>query len=381
MTESRGARPIFAFWFFFPAAAAWAALAVPLSLLGPLSGEGWVPGLIGTGHGHEMIFGFALAVIAGYTLGPQPVSVLLLLAGVWLLARSAWLIAPETTIAQILSPAFALLLAHYAVPRFSAAKKWRNRIAGPLILLLCLLPIGFWLTDTNTAANYPGPDTHQLMQAGVVGLLLLMAFMGGRILAPAVAGTLEKKGIPLTARVQPRIEGALLVLLSAAFLLSLGAVLPELAATCLMASAALIIIRMGRWRLWRCPERPDLLMLGLGYGWLAVGSGCLGVALAMGEASVPALHLITIGGLGTLSTGVMLRLTWQRAHRRPPPHWQVLGLAGLIGGAAVCRFLAGPHPFNAPSLLWASATLWSIAFTGVAVQTIRLIQPAHLRRK
>ena len=43
-----------------------------MSIYAALSGYGWPPGLIGAGHGHELIFGFALALIAGYTLGPQP---------------------------------------------------------------------------------------------------------------------------------------------------------------------------------------------------------------------------------------------------------------------------------------------------------------------
>lgn len=33
-----------------------------------LSGSGW---LLGPGHDHELIFGFALALVAGYTLGPS----------------------------------------------------------------------------------------------------------------------------------------------------------------------------------------------------------------------------------------------------------------------------------------------------------------------
>ncbi|WP_339804863.1 hypothetical protein [uncultured Marinobacter sp.] len=49
----------------FPAAALGAALAVPFSIYAVLSGSGWPPGLLGAGHGHELIFGFALALVAG----------------------------------------------------------------------------------------------------------------------------------------------------------------------------------------------------------------------------------------------------------------------------------------------------------------------------
>ncbi|HTN33970.1 MAG TPA: NnrS family protein, partial [Marinobacter sp.] len=89
---NKARKPVHAFWLFFPAASILAALAVPLSVYTVASGTGWPSGLLGAGHGHELIFGFALALIAGYTLGPQPRSILLPLFSLWLLARIAWLI-------------------------------------------------------------------------------------------------------------------------------------------------------------------------------------------------------------------------------------------------------------------------------------------------
>src|SRR5690554_7653742 len=161
-----------AFTLFFPLATLLAALAVPLSMFAMLSGTGWPAGLVGVGHGYELIFGFALALIAGYTLGPQPRSILLPLFSLWLLARIAWLIAPESFIAQVLSPAFALLLARYVVPRFNAAKKWRNKVAGPLILLLCILALIFWLSGWISAnTRFPMPGKLQLLHSAIIGLL------------------------------------------------------------------------------------------------------------------------------------------------------------------------------------------------------------------
>src|SRR5690554_2997619 len=162
-------KPMHAFWLFFPAAALWAALVVPLSLFAVLSGTGWPPGLIGAGHGHELVFGFALALIAGYTLGPQPWRILGPLFGLWLAARVSWLLAPDWLVSQLLSPAFALLLARYVVPRFQAAKKWRNKVAGPLILVLCLMALAYFLVR----AGLPFPDTRTLLHTAIIGLLLL----------------------------------------------------------------------------------------------------------------------------------------------------------------------------------------------------------------
>jgi len=361
---------VHAFWLFFPAAGFWAALAVPLSLYAVLSGTGWPPGLLGAGHGHELIFGFALALIAGYTLGPQPWSILLPLFLLWLAARVVWALFPESPAAQGLSPAFALLLAWHVVPRFQAAKKWRNKIAGPLILTLCLLSLFYLLANFAPATL----NTRMLMEVAILGLLLLMTFMGGRLIAPAVAGTLEKRGIPLEARVQPRIEAALLILLPLAMVCQFFASARAVSGLLLLAVSALIVARIGRWKLWHCANRPDLLVLAAGYLWLAAGAGVSAGHLLAGSTLLPAFHLITVGALGTLSTSIMLRLGWQRAFRTTPPAWQVLALALLMAMAAVSRYLAGGTPYQHSGLLWLASACWASGFAGTAVQLVLLFR-------
>ncbi|SFR57049.1 Uncharacterized protein involved in response to NO [Marinobacter daqiaonensis] len=373
-------KPFHSFWLFFPAAAIWAALVVPLSLYAALSGSGWPPGLLGAGHGHELIFGFALALIAGYTLGPQPWRILAPLFLLWLSARLGWMFAPENTVAQLLSPAYALLLARHVVPRFQAAKKWRNKVAGPLILVLCLLSVVFWFANT-TWPFPPMPGSRRIMVAAIIGLLLLMTFMGGRIIAPAVAGTLEKRGVPLEARVQPRIEGTLLVCLLLAMFLSLAPSADIGTGAVLMVSAALIMIRSIRWKLWHCGHRPDLLVLSAGYLWLAIGAGMTGLSFVGGTDPLPSLHVVTIGALGTLSASVMLRLGWQRARRSFPPSWQVLAIAIAVAAAAMLRLSAGPTPFAHPEALWTSALLWSSTYVLVAIQLIGLFRHRPAPRK
>lgn len=381
MAQAR-AKPFHAFWLFFPATAVWAALVVPLSINAVLSGSGWPPGLLGAGHGHELIFGFALALIAGYTLGPQPWRILAPLFLLWLIARLCWTLAPESLISQLLSPAFALLLARHAVPRFQAAKKWRNKIAGPLILVLCLLSVAFWISASAPAEFwFPLPGTRRVMTAAILGLLLLMTFMGGRVIAPAVAGMLDKRGIPLEARVQPRIEGSLLMILLVAMMLALIPPADTVTGLLLVLSAILILIRTLRWKLWHCMNRPDLLVLAIGYLWLAAGAAITGVYFAQGNAPLPALHVVTIGALGTLSISVMLRLAWQRARRAFPPAWQVLATATAMAVAVMARLQAGATPFAHPGLLWLSTLCWSTAYGLVAIQLATLFRHSQQRRK
>ncbi|WP_404364795.1 NnrS family protein [Marinobacter sp.] len=370
------ARKIQTFRLFFPAAAFLAAITVPLSVWAVQSGTGWPPGLLGAGHGHELLFGFALALIAGYTLGPQPPVIVLSLGGLWLATRIAWLLSPDSWTAMILDPLFALTLAWLAVPRFSAAKKWRNRMVGPLILVTCLIPLVWqaspWLSQLFGEQL---PDQRQLMHFAILCLLLLMTFMGGRIIAPAAAGTLEKKGIPLEARVQPRIEAALIILLAAAAVFILIPGLAPASGMTLLVASLLILIRTLRWQLWLCPERPDLIALGIGYLWLSVGAGTTGLTLLAGDPPAASLHLITTGGLGSLSSAVTLRLYFQRARRKPPPRLWVWAMVSLVSLSAIARFMAGTQPFSEPGLLWLSASCWGLAFLALGV---RLAMPMKL---
>ncbi|XOZ32950.1 NnrS family protein [Halomonadaceae bacterium KBTZ08] len=346
---------------FFPAACLYAATALPLSMAAMLLDWPWTPGLVGAQHGHAMIFGFALAVVAGYTLGPQPARWLAPLFGLWVAARLATAVAPGLWLSQLLSPAFALLLAWRVVPRFNAAKKWRNRMLVPLLLALCGLPL-LWLIPGAT----PAPRTTTLLHTGVLLLLLLMTFMSGRLIAPAVAGTLEKRGITQTARVQPRIEAALILLLGGAALATLLPLPPVLSGGLLLASSLLILVRTLRWRLWLCLDRPDLLGLALGTLWLAGGAGAIGAARVGSQDPSAVLHLVTVGALGTLTIGVMLRGHYHTTRRQPPPVAVLLATLGPVALAALTRLAAGAPPWHSPMLLWSATGCWAVAYTVTA---------------
>jgi len=346
---------------FFPAACFYAAIALPSSMAALLVGWNWTPGLAGIHHGHEMIFGFALAVIAGYTLGPQPMRWLAPLFGFWVTARFGYALAPNFLLSQLLSPAFPLLLAWRVVPRFNAAKKWRNRMLVPLILALCGLP-QLWLFH----GVFPMPESTALLHTGVMLLLLLMTFMSGRLIAPAVAGTLEKRGITLTARVQPRIEAALILLLGIAALAIAMPLPPGLSGALLVASGILILVRTLRWRLWLCPDRPDLIGLATGTLWLAAGAVAFGAALILGRTPSAVLHLITVGALGTLTIGVMLRLHYHATRRQAPTTAILITTLALVASAALTRLAAGSSPWESPVLLWAATGAWSLAYAVTA---------------
>jgi uncharacterized protein involved in response to NO len=342
----------------FPLAALHAALLVPLSLLS-LYHLQEVPLLASpAAHGRELLFGFALAVIAGYLLGPLSSRWLLVLVGLWLVARLgglAWHGALPVTLADA---GFVLLVAWRLVPRFLAAKKWRNRVLSPLLGLLCLLAL-----VTLTWRHLGGmPTTALVMHQGVLWLVLLMVFMGGRVLAPAVNGHLMASQRQAGAGVQPRIEAALIGLLGVTPLLMLWPPLRPLAAGLVLVAGVLVLWRLWRWRPWACRGRPDLVGLMLGYAWLGVGLLLLARAWWQQPHASATLHAFTIGALGTLASGIMLRQAILRAKGRPEAEPLLLPLALLFSLAAVLRLLALDAGTGWLMLLWGSALAWSMAW-------------------
>ena len=172
----------------------------------------------------------------------------------------------------------------------------------------------------------------------------------------AVAGAIERAGGTLEARVQPRIEGALLVIMPAAVL---GAASPHAdvwVGVCLIVAGALAAVRLLRWRLWECRNRADLLCLGAGYGWLAAGLILLGSARLGALPIATATHGITIGSLGTLTTAVMARVHMIKSGGRPENAGRSLSLMAVAMSAAALVRVVGDATLHA---LWLAAAFWS----------------------
>lgn len=343
---------------FFPLAALHAAVMVPLSLLAFYHGAPL--GLLDSpaAHGRELLFGFALAVIAGYLLGPMPHRRLLGMVVLWLAARGGGLVWPEALPVLLADGLFALLLAWRLVPRFLAAKKWRNRVLSPLLGLLCLLAVASLVGRFVQQGALPPA----LMHHAVLWLVLLMALMGGRVLAPAINGHLMASRRQTGAGVQPRLEAALIILLVAAPLLAPWPATAGLAAPLTAAAGLLVLWRLWRWGPWACRRRPDLLGLLMGYAWLGAGLLLAARTLWLGLPLNGVLHAFTVGALGTLASGIMLRQAILRAKGRPEREPILPLLALLFTLAAVLRLMAFPAGGAWLSLLWASALVWSVAW-------------------
>lgn len=342
---------------FFAVACAYAALIVPMTMLARYD-YGAVTLSVPSGHAFEMLFGFIFALIAGYLLGPMFRWRVVLLIFFWLLARIAGLFVETSGLALIGNTVFAFLLAQNLLPKLWVAKKWRNKMLVPLLGLICIMSVVIavidWF-DLYALQRY-------LLRESVQLFALLMLFMGGRMLAPAVAGEFYRQGKVLEARVQPNIEAALIVTIAGAFLCASFA--PLASGALLVLSGLLASIRLFRWQLWHCMARPDLICLGVGYGWLAFGLMLLGWAKINGSEYyfVTAIHALTVGALGTLATNVMVRVSLLHVKQYPSYMRQIVTITIFMTIAAVLRITADISIYRE---LWLAiaAVAWSISFS------------------
>jgi uncharacterized protein involved in response to NO len=342
---------------FFPAALALALAEIPLWTAAYAGWAAWPP--LGSGwHGHEMLFGYALAVVAGFLFARLEGGALALLLGAWLLARLVALVPEPGLLLAAAGSVFPLLLAVRAAALFlPAAKKGSNRMFAPIF-------VGFLLAELLYRAGAVGliSEGERLgLTLGVDFVTLLFVLMGGRIIPAATAGTLHRRGQQLQSRVQPNLERATLGSLAVvivADLLSWSAI----AAAAALLAGALTAVRLARWRTVAILSQPELWSLHLGYAWLALGLLGKGGAMLIDRAMLIDLqHALTIGGLGTLTMVMILRTSAARA----VPSVAVPRSVGLI---AIAITLAALARLAAPFLDWpagawallAAAVLWSI---------------------
>jgi len=316
-------------------------------------------------HRHEMPFGFATAVIAGFLLtavpnwtgrpgvAGWPLAGLLL---VWLLARLAWWLPVPQAVVLALQLAFVPLLAWTLGRQLWVAGK---RDHYPIVLVIGLMAACQAVTLLGIAQDDAG-----LQRRGVLAALwlvaALMSVIGGRVIPFFIQRGLNRAPAAAVSPWQLRI--LLLATLLAAVSIGAGvdqAPRPWLAGLYLPI-CALHLMRLWRWydrAIWRVPL---LWSLYVAYAWLLVAA--LGMALwqlsLLPQQSL-ATHALAVGGVGGLILAMLARVSLGHTGRPlQPPTSVVLGFALLLL-AALCRVVV--VPFSGVGLAL-SAVLWCGAF-------------------
>ena len=349
---------------FYLGAAAYGMLAVPLwvaMLLGQVSLNLSVSPVLW--HAHEMLFGFAVAVIVGFLLTagkawtglatPRGV-VLAALAGLWLAARVVAVIAPYAVYA-VLDLLLLPLVAAILITVLVRAGSWRNLPLGAILLLLTVANATFHGAVFGVLDIPPVRALH----AGLALVVMIECVIAGRVIPAFTMSALP--GLKL--QVPRRLEAATLASTAVALALWVLAPQGEITAVAFLGAAALHGLRLWQWRPLRTRVRPILWVLHLAYAWLPIGFVLLALA-QIGTVSVSAgVHALAVGATGGLIIGMITRTA--RGHTGRPLRASRLEVAayGLVTGAAVLR-VAMPLVLPQHQTLWwvVAALAWSAAF-------------------
>ena len=362
---SAGFRP------FFLGAALWATVAVPL-WLALFAGEAGLPSALPPAiwHAHEMVFGYATAVVAGFLLtaipnwtGRMPLQggPLALLVALWVAGRIAVLCSGElgAATAALLDLAFPAAFLVAIAREIMSGRNWRNL---PMTAALTMLLTGNLLVHLESLG---GAATAELgNRLGIATLLMLIAFVGGRIVPSFTRNWLAKQrpgALPPAAF--DNLDRAVLAITGTA--LALWVVLPGAAGTACVELAAgfAVAVRLVRWRGAAAASEPLLLVLHVGYAWLAFG-----LVLLAFDRLVPllpattALHALTVGAIGTMTLAVMTRATLGHTGRTLTAGPGTVAIYVLITLAAILRLLAPLGGARYLLLLWVAGAAWSGAF-------------------
>jgi len=318
-------------------------------------------------HSHELIFGYAVAVIAGFLLTAvrnwtdvqtAAGASLAGLTALWFIARlmpffpgafPPWLIA-LVDIAFL--PALAVAL---SIPLLRSGQR-RNLIFLPLLGALALANFLVHLELTGYTESSARAGTF----LGLNLIILLIVIMGGRVIPffteRALSGVIPKR--------RPAIEW--LSPASATAFVITDLLLPNSMLAGALAALAAVSngIRLGGWytnRFWRVPL---LWVLHLGYAWVVAGF-CLKALAAIGLISPQFIvHAFTVGGIGVLTLGMMARVSLGHTGRPLKTARPVALAFVLVNLAAVIRgILPIIFPQWLPQLVALSGSLWMAAFS------------------
>lgn len=319
-------------------------------------------------HAHEMIFAYALAVVAGFlltavrnwtnvqTLHGLP---LLILALLWLLARlTPFLHHPDALLLMaIVDLGFDILLCLAVLQPILKVKQWAQLgILLPLVLitlsnsLFYLGLLGYSLSGTQTG-----------LYAGLYLLILLILLMSRRVLPFFIEKGVEQE---VTLTNYTWLDIASIVLLLSFIGLQLFTPFKTLAA---VNAATLFLLHSLRLFGWYTPgiwQKPLLWILFIAYGWIVSGFGLTALAHVMPLSPMLAIHAFAYGGIGLMTIGMMARVALGHTGRNvfdPPAMLKPLFLLIILGSLIRVAF-----PIFSPGLysLWIglSQLAWILAF-------------------
>jgi uncharacterized protein involved in response to NO len=314
-----------------------------------------------------MIFGYLGAVIAGFVLtavpnwtGRLPLSglPLALLFLSWLIGRIAMFVVGDPLWAFILDMAFMGALAGAVWREVIAGRNWRN---APVAMLLTLFASANALHHAENL--WPSLDGIGVRLAlGVAAMMI--SLIGGRVVPSFTRNWLAKRKSPTLPASFGMIDR--LALATTALGATGWVLIPQHPASgaLLLMAGTLLLGRLSRWRGSNTWREPIVLILHVGYLWLAASLLMLGCSILAPDL-VPessAVHALTAGAIATMTLAVMTRASRGHTGRAIEADGATVAIYVLITVGALLRVTAPIIGDAYLMVLTIGGVLWSAAF-------------------
>ena len=314
-------------------------------------------------HGHEMLFGYTMAVIAGFLLTAvrawtsQPTASgapLMALAMLWVCGR-VLVLTPFAMMAAVVNAAFPVAVAWAIGIPLLRARNVRNYFFAGLLVLMGVLVLAVHLALQGHLEWPPRLG----LQLALDVLLFIMVVMGGRVIP-----MFTNNGIPGTNAIRhagvEKFALGTVILLFVADLLQL----PQIVVGVMALLGALAQgLRLAFWKPWRTLATPLVWILHAAYLWIVMHLAMRGLnALELLTGSY-ATHALTVGAIGGLTLGMMTRTARGHTGRPLIADGAEIAIFLLIQFAAIVRVFGGMVCSDLTvASVQLSALLWAAAF-------------------
>jgi uncharacterized protein involved in response to NO len=322
-----------------------------------------------TWHAHEMLFGFALAVVAGFlftavrnwTERPTPTGPWLAAIVMLWLAGRVLVLSPYPLAAAVVNAAFPLAVAvGIGLPLWASGNR-RNYFFVALLAAVSAATLVVHLAQAGTIALPPRLG----LQVGLDLVLFIVAVIGGRVIPMFTNNGVRGAGATRSPAVERAALAGILALLAADVLQWDDAGMAALALATAIAHAA----RLALWRPWRTGPNPLVWILHAAYAWIPIHLVLRALAAVDVIPAAFATHALTIGAIGGMTLGMMTRTARGHTGRALSADRFEVAAYVLVMAAAVVRVFGG---LLLPALymptVYVAAACWSAAFGIYAVR-------------
>ncbi len=367
---------------FYLVASIFAALSIPL-WIGQYAGyppDAWSRSMFG--HAHEMLFGYALAVISGFlftavrawTGQATPTGVTLAAFVLLWIAGRVLAITTFEMAAALVNAAFPIAVAvGIGIP----LARSRNRRNYFFVLLLFLMSVAALAYHLSLLGALDAPPLASL-RVGLDLVLVIIAVVGGRVIPMFTSNGVPGTRATRNAAVERLALGGVLVLLGADAVQASSSMIAVLA----LAIALVHAVRLYLWQPWRTSGTPLVWILHASYGWIVVYLVLRSFAASGIVAESLAIHAFTIGAIGGMTMGMMTRTARGHTGRSLTADGFEAACFVLIQLAALSRVLGGMVFADAYlATVIGSGICWSLAFAIFSVRYWPVLSRSRLDGK